>query len=72
VKDGEITTEDYLPLVSAVKALMEYAIPLMNVPYVPDAMEAVVFDSWAIPLAKGYADELVAAVFDVFHIPLPQ
>ena len=71
VSDGDIDTEDYQPLVDALRQAMAVAIPLINVPYVPAAMEAVAFDSWAIPLAQSYADELVAAVFEQFNIPLP-
>lgn len=71
VADGDIDTEDYWPLVDAVKQSIAVGIPLINVPYVPAAMEAVAFDSWAVPLAQSYADELVAAAFEQFNIPLP-
>ena len=70
VKDGDIDTEDYPELVSAVKEFFAVVIPLINVPYIPDAMESVAFDSWAIPLAQGYADEVVAGVFGAFNIPV--
>ena len=72
VKDGDIDTDDYEPLVEAVKQSLAYAIPLINIPYVPDALEGKVFDSWAVPLAQSFADEMVAACFEVFNIPLPE
>src|SRR3990170_9054346 len=67
VKDGDIDAEDYPVVVEALKDLIAYAVPLINVPYIPDAMGSVAFDSWAVPLAQGYADEVVAGVFGAFN-----
>lgn len=70
VKDGDIDTEDYPLLVEAVKEMFAKVIPIINVPYMPDALEDKLFDSWAVPLAQSYADELVAGVFGAFKIPV--
>ena len=72
VGDGSINTEDYDKLVEAVKELAAIAIPAIDIPRVPESLEKVAFDSWAVPLAQNYADELVDAVFEYFHIPKPE
>jgi len=71
IADGDIDTQDFDPLVVAVKELIAYAVPLVNVPYVPAPLESTTFDSWAVPLLQSFADEIVAFVFKRFNIPLP-
>ena len=71
VADGEIDAQDFGPLVEAVKELIAYAVPLVNVPYVPAPLESTAFASWAVPLVQSFADEIVAFVFKRFNIPLP-
>ena len=71
VADGDIDAQDYDILVESVRDLIAYAIPLVNVPYVPAALESTAFDSWAVPLLQSFADEIVAFCFKRFNIPLP-
>ena len=71
VADGDIDTDDYPVLVAQFKEAIAYAIPLINVPKMPDRLEPMLFDSWAIPLLQGFADEIVAFVYSRFNIPLP-
>ncbi len=71
VADGDIDEDDYQPLVEAAKELIAYAVPLINVPYVPTALESTAFDSWAVPLLQSFAGEIVAFCFRRFNIPTP-
>ena len=71
VSDGDIDAQDFDSLVESVRDLIAYAIPLVNVPYVPAALESTAFDSWAVPLLQSFADEIVAFCFKRFNIPLP-
>ena len=71
VADGDIDAQDYDILVESVRDLIAYAVPLVNVPYVPAALESTAFDSWAVPLLQSFADEIVAFCFKRFNIPLP-
>lgn len=72
VKDGDVDAEDYDDLVDAVKDLIAFSVPLINIPYVPSAVEATMFDPLVIPLAQSFADEAVAAAYQVFDIDLPE
>jgi hypothetical protein len=71
VSDGDIDAQDFDLLVEAVRELIAYGIPLINVPWVPAALESTTFDSWAVPLLQSFADEIVAFCFKRFNIPLP-
>ena len=71
VADGDIDAQDFDQLAESVRDLIAYAIPLINVPYVPAALESTAFDSWAVPLLQSFADEIVAFCFKRFNIPLP-
>jgi hypothetical protein len=71
IADGDIDTQDFDPLVDAVRDLIAYAVPLVNVPWVPAALESTTFDSWAVPLLQSFADEIVSFCFLRFNIPLP-
>lgn len=72
VKDGEVNSEDFPVLVDAVKEAIAVGIPLIDFPYVPNSLEPAAIDSWLIPLAQSFADELVKSAFQLFHIPIPE
>jgi hypothetical protein len=71
VADGDIDAQDFDLLVEAVRELIAYGIPLINVPWVPAVLESTTFDSWAVPLLQSFADEIVSFCFVRFNIPLP-
>lgn len=71
LQDGDVDADDYPRIVVAVKAVVAELIAVIDVPYVPAALEGVAIDAWAIPLAQSYAADLVRGIYQVLHLPLP-
>lgn len=72
VRDGDLDAEDFPRVVQAVKDVLQQVIPLINIPGVPGPLEGLAIDSWLVPLAQSYADELVRGLYHLLHIPLPE
>ena len=72
ISDGDVDADDFDDVVESFRRLIAYAVPLIDVPWVPEIIESRVLDPRVISLLQYFAPEIVSFVFSRFNIPLPE
>lgn len=72
VRDGDIDTEDFDDLVEWLDGAIATAWPRVNIPRVPEIVEAKFIDPLVIKGLQAFSRQIVAFCFTRFNIPLPE